>query len=71
MYVNAVNMAWSQGSVSSEFPFFSIFDKEFNALFGRRLDRRDNLDLYDLFSNPDKFDECDPDLMIFKLYYLT
>ena len=59
-----VNMAGYQGSVSSELPFFSISDKEFNALFGRWSDRRDNLDLYDLFSNPDKFDECDPDLML-------
>ena len=57
-------MAGYQGSVSSELPFFRKSDKELNALFGRWSDRRDNLDLYDLFSNPDKFDECDPDLML-------
>ena len=57
-------MAGYQGSVSSELPFFSISDKELNTLFGRWSDRRDNLDLYDLFPNPDKFDECDPDLML-------
>ena len=57
-------MARSQGSINSVLPFFSISDKEFNALFGRWSDRRDNLDLYDLFSNPDKFDKCDPDLKL-------
>ena len=59
-----VNMAGYQGSVSCELPFFGLSDKELNALFGRWSDRRDNLDLYDLFSNPDKFDEGDPDLML-------
>ena len=27
-------------------------------------DRRHDLDLYDLLPNPNKFDECDPDLML-------
>ena len=53
-----VNIVGYQGSVSSELPFFSISDKELNALFGRWSNRRDNLDLFDLFSNLDKFDEC-------------
>ena len=31
-------------------------------MVGSWLDRRHDLDLYDLLPNPNKFDECDPDL---------
>ena len=31
-------------------------------LVGSWPDRRHDLDLYDLLPNPNKFDECDPDL---------
>ena len=33
-------------------------------MVGSWLDRRHDLDLYDLLPNPNKFDECDPDLML-------
>ena len=33
-------------------------------MFGSWPDRRHDLDFYNLFQNPDKFDECDPDLML-------
>ena len=33
-------------------------------MVGSWLDRRHDLDLYDLLSNPNKFDECDPDLTL-------
>lgn len=48
----------------SNLPFSNLSDREFNAMFGSWSDRRNDFDLYDLFSNPDKFDECDPDLML-------
>ena len=64
-------MAGYQGRVSGELPFFGISDKELNTLFGRRSDRRDNLDLYDLFLNHDRFDECDPDLMLTVMRHLN
>ena len=31
-------------------------------------DRHHDLDLYDLFGNPNKFDECDPDLILNTLF---
>ena len=33
-------------------------------MVGSWLDRRHDLDLYDLLPNLNKFDECDPDLML-------
>ena len=33
-------------------------------MFGSWPDRRHDPDLYNLVQNPDKFDECDPDLML-------
>ena len=41
-------------------------------MVGNWPDRHHDLDLYDLFPNPNKFDECDPDIMLntpFKEYY--
>ena len=41
-------------------------------MVGNWPDGRHDLDLYDLFPNPNKFDECDPDLMLntpFSEYY--
>ena len=44
--------------------FYDLTDREFHAMVGSWLDRRHDLDLYDLLPNPNKFDECDPDLML-------
>ena len=65
-------MADYQENVSSCLPFYGLTDREFNAMVGNWPDRRHDLDLYDLFPNPNKFDECDPDLMLntpFSEYY--
>jgi hypothetical protein len=49
----------------SNFPFYSLSDKEFKSLFSSWSGRKPNdFDLYDLFLNPDKSDESDPDLML-------
>ena len=46
--------------------FYSLSDKEFRALFGSWSGRKNNdFDLYDLFLNPDKSDESDPDHMLY------
>ena len=45
-------------------PFFYLTDREFHAMVGSWPDRRHDLGLYDLLPNPNKFDECDPDLML-------
>ena len=47
----------------------SFFEKDIwsNAsvfMLGSWPDRQHDLDLYNFFQNPDKFDECDPDLML-------
>ena len=57
-------MADYQENVSSCLPFYDLTDREFHAMVGSWLDRRHDLDLYDLLPNPNKFDECDPDLML-------
>ena len=57
-------MADYQENVSSCLPFYDLTDREFHAMFGSWLDRRHDLDLYDLLPNLNKFDECDPDLML-------
>ena len=65
-------MADYQENVSSCLPFYDLTDREFNAMVGNWPDRRHDLDLYDLFPNPNKFDEWDPDLMLnnpFSEYY--
>ena len=49
----------------SDLPFFDLSHREFNAMFGSWSDwYNDDSDLHDFFSNSDKFDECDPDLML-------
>jgi hypothetical protein len=49
----------------SNFPFYSLSDKEFKSLFGSWSGRKPNdFDLYDLFLNPDKSDDSDPDIML-------
>jgi len=53
-----------QENVSRSLPFYNLTDSELNAMFGSWPDRRRDLDLYNFFQNPDKFDECDPDLML-------
>lgn len=57
-------MADYQENVSSCLPFYDLTDREFNAMVGSWQDGCYDLDLYDLFLNPNKFDECDPDLML-------
>ena len=57
-------MADYQENVSSCLSFYDLTDREFHAMVGSWPDRRHDLDLYDLPSNPNKFDECDPDLML-------
>ena len=57
-------MADYQENVSSRLPFYDLTDREFHAMVGSWLDRRHDLDLYDLLLNPNKFDECDPELML-------
>ena len=57
-------MADYQGNVSSCLSFYDLTDREFHAMVGSWSDRRHDLDLYDLLPNPNKFDECDPDLML-------
>ena len=57
-------MADYQENVSSCLPFYDLTDREFHAMVGSWPDRRHDLDLYDLLPNPNKFDECDPDLML-------
>ena len=51
-------------NMAGKLPFYNLSDREFNAMVGSWPDRRNDFDLYDLFPNPDKFDECDPDLML-------
>ena len=58
------NMADYQENVSSCLPFYDLTDREFKAMVGSWLDGLHDLDLYDLFLNPNKFDESDPDLML-------
>ena len=53
-----------QENVSSCLPIYDLTDGEFHAMVGSWLDRRHDLDLYDLLPNPNIFDECDPDLML-------
>ena len=57
-------MADYQENVSSCLPFYDLTDREFHAMVGSWPDRRHDLGLYDLLPNPNKFDECDPDLML-------
>ena len=57
-------MVHYQENVSSSFPFYDLEDREFHAMVGSWQDRRHDLDLYDLLQNPNKLDECDPDLML-------
>ena len=57
-------MADYQENVSSCLPFYELTDREFNAMVGSWPDGRHDLDLFDPFLNPNKFDESDPDLMI-------
>ena len=57
-------MADYQENVSSCLRFYDLTDREFHAMVGSWQDRRHDLDLYDLLSNPNKFDECHPDLML-------
>ena len=57
-------MADYQENVSSCLPFYDLTDREFHAMVGSWPDRRHDLDFYDLLPNPNKFDECDPDLML-------
>lgn len=62
-----LDMANYQGNVSSSLLFYGLTDREFYAMVGSWPDRRhDDLDFYDLLPNPNKFDECDPDLMFIK-----
>ena len=50
----------------SNLPFYSLSDKEFKALFGSWSGRKNNdFDVYDLFLNPDKSDESDPDRILY------
>ena len=50
---------------TSSFSSSNLSDREFNAMSRSWSGRRNNdFDLYDLFSNPDKFDECDPDCLM-------
>ena len=58
------NMADYQENVRSCLPFYDLTDREFKAMVGSWLDGLHDLDLYDLFLNPNKFDESDPDLML-------
>ena len=62
--ITEVKMADYQENVSSCLPFYDLTDREFHAMVGSWPDRRHDLDLYDLLPNPNKFDECDPDLML-------
>ena len=57
-------MADYQENVSSCLPFYDLTDREFKAMVGSWLDWLHDLDLYDLFLNPNKCDESDPDLML-------
>ena len=57
-------MADYQENVRSCLPFNDLTDTEFNAMVGSWQDRGHDLDLYDLFLNPNKFDESDSDLML-------
>jgi len=60
-----IDMADQHINVSRNLPFISVSDSEFDSLFGSWSDRiKNNQDLYDLLPNPDKSDECDPDLML-------
>lgn len=46
-------------------PFYNLTDQEFNAFLGtfsREID--EIIDLFNVISNPDKFDDTDPDLML-------
>ena len=58
------NMADYQENVSSCLPLYDLTDREFKAMVGTWLDGRHDLDLCDLFLNPNKFYESDPDLML-------
>lgn len=46
-------------------PFFSLSDRDFNHLIGNWSvpNLNETVDLFDMFPNPDKCDESDPDLM--------
>ena len=57
-------MADYQENVSSCLPFYDLTDREFNAMVGSWQDGCHDLHLYDLFLNPNKFNESDPDLML-------
>ena len=50
----------------STLPFFSLSDRDFNHFLGNWSvpDLNEAVDLFDLFPNPDKGDESDPDLML-------
>ena len=50
--------------IVSNLPFSSLSNNDFNDLFSGRVNWNTNIDLNELLSNPDKFDECDPDLML-------
>ena len=53
----------------STLPFFSLSDRDFNHFLGNWSvpDLNEVVDLFDLFPNPDKGDESDPDLMLASL----
>ena len=50
----------------STLPFFSLSDRDFNHFLGNWSvpNLNEAVDLFDLFPNPDKGDESDPDLML-------
>ena len=48
----------------SNLPLCNLSHREFNAIFGSWSDRCNDFDLYELLSNPDRFDECNPDVML-------
>ena len=52
-------MADYQGNVSSCLPFYDLTDREFNGMVSSWLGGRYDLDLYDLFLNPNKSDKRD------------
>lgn len=52
-------------NMNEELPFDNVSNSEMLELFGSRTERiNEMIDLYDLFSNPDKNDDSDPDLML-------
>lgn len=51
--------------VSFTFPYSSLDNREFNLVTGNpSCDALSALDLFHILPNPDKFDECDSDLML-------